>query len=97
MTQLRMWVIGLKVPLGLAVCFEDECDAIEPTSTKLVRDEYNVGSNDIFVMSSMINDDPNTWEWEQESSTPDADIHNGFYHLGIDGSNQEWAIVGSDR
>ena len=89
------WVEGSSGTGGFVL--EDDGDPVEPISSKLVIDEYNVISDDRFGAGSTINDNPNSWAWEQDFSIGTADMHNGFYHLGIDSSNQEWAFVGSDR
>ncbi|NND62739.1 MAG: hypothetical protein HKN48_06050, partial [Flavobacteriaceae bacterium] len=72
--------------------------AIDPNSTHLVRDLYDVNNENVFTGGSKANDDPNTWSWSFSSATGKGDIHNALYHLGRDNiNNDEWIIIGSDR
>ncbi len=43
--------------------FEDDGEPVDTLSTKLVRDEYNVTSDDVFKSGYTIDDSPNDWVW----------------------------------
>ncbi len=65
--------------------------------TSLVRDVFGTNADNSFTGGSKFNDNPNTWVWANSSATGKGDINNAMYHLGKDGSNNEWIFVGSDR
>ncbi|MBK5214880.1 MAG: hypothetical protein JJE55_14630, partial [Flavobacteriaceae bacterium] len=89
------WVQG---PAGAGgFVFNNNGTPVNSNLTKLVRDAYNVNSDNSFTGGSKYNDNPNTWVWANSSVTGKGDINNAMYHLGKDGSNNEWIFIGSDR
>ncbi|MDX1462975.1 MAG: hypothetical protein R3359_07960, partial [Marinirhabdus sp.] len=89
------WVAG--TPGAGGFLLDNAGNPVDPNLTALIRDVYNTNADDSFTGGSKFNDDPNTWTRTSSSTTGKGDIHNAMYHIGIDGSGDEWVVAASDR
>jgi len=68
---------------------------VNPLKTKLEIDPYD--GNDLIYQGSKFNDNPALWLWANSKASAKNDINNVMYHLAVDGNNETWIIMGSDR